>query len=305
MTERIRPDRHRRRPAGPARRGRRRPAGAPPSTASRTARSRPGRSPRRGQPRARRSRRGRPGRLDRARASPSTAGSGPARRRRAPGPRYAGERIKLGPVARSPTRAAGARRPRGHQERRPRRHRHRRRCGSARSSVRQEADGRGRLGPRRAVPRPRVRGTDGWRRCGVTRGRRRASPTTSTRSAWRCPRSSSAPRWGDRADDGPVRQGPRLRALPQAAQDRDRPGDRGAVRRPAGDPHRRRRRKLALVEDEDGPFFTIDHFNGYNAVLVQLSRLGEIEPRRARRGDHRRLARDGAQDAGPKTFLDG
>ena len=33
--------------------------------------------------------------------------------------------------------------------------------------------------------------------------------------------------------------------------------------------------KTELIED-DGPFFTIDHFNGYNAVLVQLSRLGEI-----------------------------
>ena len=33
--------------------------------------------------------------------------------------------------------------------------------------------------------------------------------------------------------------------------------------------------KQALV-DGDGPFFTIDHFKGYNAVLVQLSRLGEI-----------------------------
>ena len=33
--------------------------------------------------------------------------------------------------------------------------------------------------------------------------------------------------------------------------------------------------KQALVEGE-GPFFTIDHFKGYNAVLVQLSRLGEI-----------------------------
>jgi hypothetical protein len=33
--------------------------------------------------------------------------------------------------------------------------------------------------------------------------------------------------------------------------------------------------KTALVE-ADGPFFTIDHFNGFNAVLVQLSRLGEI-----------------------------
>jgi hypothetical protein len=33
--------------------------------------------------------------------------------------------------------------------------------------------------------------------------------------------------------------------------------------------------KEALVAD-DGPFFTIDHFRGYNAVLVRLSRLGEI-----------------------------
>lgn len=34
--------------------------------------------------------------------------------------------------------------------------------------------------------------------------------------------------------------------------------------------------KLALVEDEATPFFTIDHFRGYNAVLVQQSRLGEL-----------------------------
>jgi hypothetical protein len=34
--------------------------------------------------------------------------------------------------------------------------------------------------------------------------------------------------------------------------------------------------KQALVEDESTPFFTIPHFNGYNAVLVQQSRLGEI-----------------------------
>jgi hypothetical protein len=33
--------------------------------------------------------------------------------------------------------------------------------------------------------------------------------------------------------------------------------------------------KEALVA-ADGPFFTIPHFDGYNAVLVQLSRLGEI-----------------------------
>src|SRR5690606_32232310 len=34
--------------------------------------------------------------------------------------------------------------------------------------------------------------------------------------------------------------------------------------------------KLALVEDPRLPFFTIDHFDGYNAVLVQESRLGEL-----------------------------
>ena len=33
--------------------------------------------------------------------------------------------------------------------------------------------------------------------------------------------------------------------------------------------------KQALV-DADGPFFTIDHFKSYNAVLVQQSRLGEL-----------------------------
>lgn len=32
----------------------------------------------------------------------------------------------------------------------------------------------------------------------------------------------------------------------------------------------------ALVEDDDSPYFTIDHFKNYNAVLVQQSRLGEI-----------------------------
>jgi hypothetical protein len=35
--------------------------------------------------------------------------------------------------------------------------------------------------------------------------------------------------------------------------------------------------KQALVDDERLPFFTIDHFKGFNAVLVQESRLGEID----------------------------
>lgn len=34
--------------------------------------------------------------------------------------------------------------------------------------------------------------------------------------------------------------------------------------------------KQALV-DGDNPFFDIDHFRGFNAVLIQLSRLGELE----------------------------
>jgi hypothetical protein len=34
--------------------------------------------------------------------------------------------------------------------------------------------------------------------------------------------------------------------------------------------------KMALVEDPTTPFFTIDHFKGFSAVLVQQSRLGEI-----------------------------
>ena len=34
--------------------------------------------------------------------------------------------------------------------------------------------------------------------------------------------------------------------------------------------------KFALVADEATPFFTIDHFKGFSAVLVRQSRLGEI-----------------------------
>ncbi len=34
--------------------------------------------------------------------------------------------------------------------------------------------------------------------------------------------------------------------------------------------------KLALVQDEALPFFTTAHFDGYKAVLIRESRLGEI-----------------------------
>lgn len=35
--------------------------------------------------------------------------------------------------------------------------------------------------------------------------------------------------------------------------------------------------KQALVDDPRLPFFTVEHFDGYDAVLVQESRLGEID----------------------------
>ncbi|UUL77348.1 hypothetical protein NG819_07690 [Pseudarthrobacter sp. Fe7] len=56
--------------------------------------------------------------------------------------------------------------------------------------------------------------------------------------------------------------------------------------------------KSALVEDPALPFFTVPHFNGYNAVLVQESRLGEIahdEPGGDPRGG---LGGPGAQETG-------
>lgn len=36
--------------------------------------------------------------------------------------------------------------------------------------------------------------------------------------------------------------------------------------------------KAALVEDDTTPFFTIDHFRNHSAVLVQRSRLDELDP---------------------------
>ena len=34
--------------------------------------------------------------------------------------------------------------------------------------------------------------------------------------------------------------------------------------------------KLALVQDEAGPFFTTPHFNGHRSVLLRASRIGEL-----------------------------
>lgn len=61
--------------------------------------------------------------------------------------------------------------------------------------------------------------------------------------------------------------------------------------------------KAALVEDPSTPFFTIPHFDGYSAVLVQQSRLGEIT-----RAELRELLVDAWVKRAPKrvarVFLD-
>jgi hypothetical protein len=56
--------------------------------------------------------------------------------------------------------------------------------------------------------------------------------------------------------------------------------------------------KQALVDDERSPFFTIDHFRGYHAVLVQQSRLGEIE-----REELAEIITDAWATKAPKTLV--
>ncbi|MET0864357.1 MAG: MmcQ/YjbR family DNA-binding protein, partial [Nakamurella sp.] len=34
--------------------------------------------------------------------------------------------------------------------------------------------------------------------------------------------------------------------------------------------------KLAMVQDQDSPFFTTPHFNGHRSVLLRASRIGEL-----------------------------
>ena len=55
--------------------------------------------------------------------------------------------------------------------------------------------------------------------------------------------------------------------------------------------------KEALVA-ADGPFFTIDHFSGFNAVLIQQSRLGEIEV-----GELREVLTDSWRAIAPKALV--
>lgn len=56
--------------------------------------------------------------------------------------------------------------------------------------------------------------------------------------------------------------------------------------------------KQALVSDETSPFFTIDHFRGNNAVLVQQSRLGEIA-----RGDLAAIITDAWAARAPRRLV--
>ena len=55
--------------------------------------------------------------------------------------------------------------------------------------------------------------------------------------------------------------------------------------------------KEELVAAE-GPFFTIDHFNGFNAVLVQRSRLGEISV-----GELREVIAEAWRAVAPKALV--
>ncbi|MET9327494.1 MmcQ/YjbR family DNA-binding protein [Tsukamurella sp. NPDC003166] len=55
--------------------------------------------------------------------------------------------------------------------------------------------------------------------------------------------------------------------------------------------------KLALVQ-ADGPFFTTPHFDGYNAVLIRASRLGEIS-----RDELREVIEDAWCACAPKTVV--
>ena len=210
-----------------------------------------------------------------------------------------GERIKLGPVRPVGARAGSAGRPRAgsgacRQEGRPGRHRHHARPAGAGAGARPQGAGRRRLGPRQSGSSPAPASAPSSVAPMAARASTpRARPDDVDDICRGLPETTFGTSWGDVPDlagaDGG--QGSRVRALPQAAQERDRPRATGEeyddllVIRTANPDD-----KLALVEG-NGPFFTIDHFNGFNAVLVQLSRLGELIARGAGRGDHRRMAR--------------
>ena len=216
-------------------------------------------------------RRGRPGRLDRAGDRGRPADPRLHARRPAPGRPSAGERIKLGPV-----------RPVGRERLEP---------GLLEVTKNDvfvgTATGPVRLGRVKPFGKKEMDAAD-WAR-GVHVPRRGhagvgeptcPTPRTSTRSAAACPRPGSAPpgatcrpgwcRCGSKGDKGRgfvlYRKPHKTAVDPETGELYD---DLLVIRTANADD------KQALV-DGDGPFFTIDHFNGFNAVLVQQSRLGEV-----------------------------
>lgn len=56
--------------------------------------------------------------------------------------------------------------------------------------------------------------------------------------------------------------------------------------------------KAALVEDDSTPFFTVPHFRSTNAVLIQQSRLGELEL-----AELREVITDAWAAVAPRTLL--
>ena len=132
---------------------------------------------------------------------------------------------------------------------------------------------------------------------------RRARPRTSTRSVGGLPETWFGTSWGDvptwlvpAAGEG--RQGPRVRALPQAAQDRGRPARPGEpyddllVIRTANPDD-----KQALV-DGGRPVLHHRPLQGLQRRARAAVAARRDHPRRARRGDHGRVAGHGAQEAG-------
>ena len=293
------PDRHGRGPARPARRGRRRAPrrhprrdrGRVPGGAA-TAGGRREPMPRRSPPRTR-------GSTGRTRQRSWTDRSGRARRFPAPGRRGRGSGSSS---ARSvPTRPDPPWRPECSRSTRAR-------STSAPAPTRSFSATSRPSGSAR-WPQPTGPAVSGWTPapgsgtvdpCPTT-SRAPPRPTTSTRSAGPC-RTPSSARAGGTCRPGRCRRGRRARAsccTGRPTRTRSTPT--------TGEPYDdllviltpTEAEKRALVEDPATPFITIDHFNGYNAVLVQQSRLGEIS-----RDELREIITDAWTVRAPKRLVE-
>ncbi len=188
-----------------------------------------------------------------------------------------------------------ARRPRGHQDRRPGRHRHAAPSGSARSRP---------TGGGRWPAADWARGAQLRRpRCGLPVSRP-ATPEDVDEICRRLPETELGTTWGDvptwKVPAGDKGKGFVLYRPP--AQDRDRPRDRGDVRRPAGDhhPHRGRRSgrwsrtsRLAVLHHRPLPQLQ----RGARPAVAPRG----AGPRRAGRDHHRRLGDAGTEGAGARS----